>query len=176
MAPISSSLRAMTPGGIGGCSSPPISRGGRLTAGHDGFGAAGGRCGACAGRRSGRHRRRAGIAAAFALGAAGVQLGTPYLLCPEAGTSPLHRKALEGAGADSTVMTSAFTSRPARALVNRFTREIAPFAVDAPAFPDALSAVLPLRMEAERRGSIDFTPLCGRGRRRRSPRRREARN
>jgi nitronate monooxygenase len=56
-------------------------------------------------------------------------------------------------------MTSAFTGRPARALVNRFTREIAPFAVEAPAFPDALSAVLLLRMEAERRGSADFTPL-----------------
>jgi nitronate monooxygenase len=100
-----------------------------------------------------------GIAAAFALGAAGVQLGTAYLLCPEAGTSPLHRKALEGAGADSTIITWAFTGRPARALVNRFTREIVPFAIEAPAFPDALSAVLPLRMEAERRGSTDFTPL-----------------
>ena len=56
-------------------------------------------------------------------------------------------------------MTAAFTGRPARALVNRFTREIAPFTADAPAFPDALSAVLPLRIEAELRGSTDFTPL-----------------
>jgi nitronate monooxygenase len=100
-----------------------------------------------------------GIAAAFALGAAGVQLGTAYLRCPEAGTSPLHREALESAGADSTVMTSAFTGRPARALVNRFTREIAPFAAEAPAFPDALSVLLPLRMAAERHGNTDFTPL-----------------
>ncbi len=50
-----------------------------------------------------------GIAAAFALGAAGTQMGTAYLRCPEAATSPLHRKALRQARADTTVLTNVFT-------------------------------------------------------------------
>jgi nitronate monooxygenase len=99
-----------------------------------------------------------GIAAAFALGAAGVQLGTAYLLCPEAGTSPLHRDALRQAGADSTVVTNVFTGRPARALANRLTRELAPLADTVPAFPLAMPAVAPLRAEAEQRGNRDFSP------------------
>ena len=55
-----------------------------------------------------------GIAAAFALGAAGTQLGTAYLLCPEAATSELHRDALRYAYSDATFVTNVFTGRPAR--------------------------------------------------------------
>jgi NAD(P)H-dependent flavin oxidoreductase YrpB (nitropropane dioxygenase family) len=47
-----------------------------------------------------------GIAAAFALGAAGTQLGTAYLLCPEAATPPLYRDALRHARGDATLMTT----------------------------------------------------------------------
>jgi nitronate monooxygenase len=50
-----------------------------------------------------------GIAAAFALGACGVQIGTAYLLCDEAHVSPLHRAAIEKAEADDTVITNVFT-------------------------------------------------------------------
>src|SRR5262249_28141078 len=49
-----------------------------------------------------------GIAAAFALGAAGVQIGTAYLFCPEAAISPLYRDALRQARADTTVVTDVF--------------------------------------------------------------------
>jgi nitronate monooxygenase len=59
-----------------------------------------------------------GIAAAFALGAAGVQIGTAYLFCPEAAITPLYRDALRQARADTTVLTDVFTGRPARALSN----------------------------------------------------------
>jgi nitronate monooxygenase len=100
-----------------------------------------------------------GIAAAFALGAAGVQIGTGYLLCPEAGTPPLHRAALREARADATSVTNVFTGRPARSLVNRLVREVGPLSEAAPDFPLASAAMQPLRAAAERTGSPDFTPL-----------------
>jgi nitronate monooxygenase len=95
----------------------------------------------------------------MALGAAGVQLGTAYLLCPEATTSALHRAALTGEGARHTALTNLFTGRPARGIVNRLMRELGPLRDAVPAFPLAAAAVAPLRAAAEARGSTDFTPL-----------------
>jgi nitronate monooxygenase len=66
-----------------------------------------------------------GLAAAFALGASGAQLGTAFLGCPEATVSPLHRAQLRNAADDRTELTRAFTGRPARALRNRFITEMA---------------------------------------------------
>jgi nitronate monooxygenase len=100
-----------------------------------------------------------GIAAALALGAAGVQMGTAFLLTPEARTSALHRAALKEAGDDSTTLTNLFTGRPARAIVNRYIREVGPISADAPAFPLAAGAAQPLRAAAEAKGSTDFMPL-----------------
>jgi nitronate monooxygenase len=57
------------------------------------------------------------------------------------------------------VLTNVFTGRPARALVNRFIREVGPIANAAPAFPIPLGVSAPLRILAEQRGSADFTPL-----------------
>ena len=100
-----------------------------------------------------------GMAAAFMLGAAAVQIGTAYLQSPEALTSPGHRAALAGARDDSTVLTNVFTGRPARGIVNRIVREVGPISADAPAFPLATGAVAPLRKHAEAAGSGDFSPL-----------------
>ncbi len=100
-----------------------------------------------------------GIAAAMALGASGVQIGTAYLLCPEATTSPLHRAALKSDRARVTAVTNVFTGRPARGIVNRIIRELGPISAAAPAFPLALPAVLPLRAKAESLGRDDFSPL-----------------
>ena len=100
-----------------------------------------------------------GIAAALALGAAGVQIGTAFMLTPEAKTAPLHRAALKQANDDSTTLTNVFTGRPARGIVNRIVREIGPMSVDAPAFPLAAEATQPMRGAAEAKGSTDFTPL-----------------
>jgi len=99
------------------------------------------------------------VAAAVSLGAAGVQVGTSYLLCPEATTSPVHRGALVSPGARHTAVTNVFTGRPARGIVNRLVAEVGPLNRAAPAFPLATSAVMPLRATAERRGSGDFSPL-----------------
>lgn len=100
-----------------------------------------------------------GVAAALALGAAGVQVGTAYLFTPEATTSPLHRAALRSEAAAVTAVTNVFTGRPARAIVNRLVREAGPMSADAPAFPLAANAVMPLRAKAESAGSDDFTSL-----------------
>jgi nitronate monooxygenase len=100
-----------------------------------------------------------GVAAALALGASGVQVGTAYLLAHEATTSEVHRAALRSAAAAHTALTNVFTGRPARGIVNRLLRELGPLSALAPAFPLAATAVLPLRAAAEREGSGDFSPL-----------------
>jgi nitronate monooxygenase len=100
-----------------------------------------------------------GVAAAMALGAAGVQVGTAYLLSPEATTSAVHRAALQSDAARTTAITNVFTGRPARSIVNRLVREIGPLSDAAPPFPLAASALAPLRAGAESRGSGDFSPL-----------------
>ena len=100
-----------------------------------------------------------GIAAALALGAAGVQLGTAYLLCPEARISALYRQALKDAKDNETAITNVFTGRPARGIVNRLMREVGPMSDVAPEFPLAAAALAPLRAKSEMAGSSDFTPL-----------------
>lgn len=79
-----------------------------------------------------------GIAAAFALGASGVQIGTAFLRCPEASVLPLYRDLLKGATDESTELTRAFSGRPARALRNRLAAELS----DADALPFPLQASL----------------------------------
>jgi nitronate monooxygenase len=100
-----------------------------------------------------------GIAAAFALGAAGVQIGTAYLWCPEAKISAPHRAALKSARDDGTALTTLMTGRPARGIVNRLMREIGPMSDVAPEFPLAAGALAPLRAKAEAQGSGDFSPM-----------------
>lgn len=100
-----------------------------------------------------------GVKAAMQLGAVGVQVGTAYLLCPEATTSVVHRAALRSDAAAITAVTNVFTGRPARGIVNRIMRELGPINNAAPAFPLAATAVLPLRVHAESQGSGDFSPL-----------------
>jgi nitronate monooxygenase len=100
-----------------------------------------------------------GVAAAMALGATAVQVGTAYLLCRETTTSTVHRAALVSDAARHTALTNLFTGRPARAIVNRLMRELGPLNPLAPAFPLAASAIMPLRAKAEQLGSGDFSPL-----------------
>ena len=103
-----------------------------------------------------------GVAAALALGASGVQVGTAYLLCPEATTSAVHRAALKSEAVCHTALTNLFSGRPARGIVNRIMRELGPLCTMAPAFPSAAAAMAPLRARAESRGCADFSPLwCG---------------
>src|SRR3979409_297787 len=100
-----------------------------------------------------------GIAAAFALGAAGVQIGSAYLRCPESKVIAPARVALAQALDDSTVLTNVMTGRPARGVVNRVMREVGPISPDAPAFPHSATALGPLKAAAEKLGNVDFTHL-----------------
>lgn len=100
-----------------------------------------------------------GIAAAFALGASGVQIGTAYLRCPESKVTAPVRAALAQATDESTVITNVMTGRPARGVANRVMREVGPISPDAPAFPHAATALGPLKAAAEKLGRVDFTNL-----------------
>lgn len=105
-----------------------------------------------------------GVRGALALGATGVQVGTAYLLCPEATTSRVHRwsigtLAADRDGAAYTALTNVFTGRPARGIVNRMMRDLGPMSPIAPPFPLAASAIHPLRTAAEALGKADFSPL-----------------
>ena len=84
-----------------------------------------------------------GIAAAFALGASGVQIGTAYLFCPEATIRPVHREALKRAKENETALTNVFTGRPARGIMNRAMREIGPMSEGTSALRKQIQASQP---------------------------------
>jgi nitronate monooxygenase len=100
-----------------------------------------------------------GVSAALALGAAGVQIGTAYLLCVEATTSAVHRAALTSDAAKVTALTNLFSGRPARGIVNRLVQELGAINAIAPAYPLATAALAPLRAAAEAKGIDGFSPL-----------------
>ena len=91
------------------------------------------------------------VAAVLAAGAAAAQLGTAFMLCPEAATAPAHRNAVTGEG--DTALTRAFTGRTARGVVNRWMRE---HGVDAPsAYPDVHHLTARIRAAAREQGDPD---------------------
>jgi nitronate monooxygenase len=100
-----------------------------------------------------------GVAAALALGARAVQMGTAFLLTPEATTPPAWRKAIETAPDDATVLTRAFSGRYARGLENRFTREMRGIERDVPAYPVQNRLMQPLRAAAAKAGEADMIAL-----------------
>src|SRR5690606_25127972 len=100
-----------------------------------------------------------GVAAAQALGAAGAQLGTAYLLCPESRTNALHRAALKSPRARHTALTTLFTGRPARGILNRLMRELGPLPEGIPDFSLAGNAISALRQKTESLELDHCTPL-----------------
>ena len=93
-----------------------------------------------------------GIAAVLAAGAAAAGLGTAFMLCPEAATSPAQREAIAH-GTAPTALTRAFTGRAARGIVNRFMRE---HSADAPsAYPEVHHLTAQLRTAARERDDAD---------------------
>ncbi len=98
-----------------------------------------------------------GIASALASGAAGVQLGTAFLTCPEAGTASAHKAALKSEAARRTVLTKAFSGRHGRAIANRYTDAFAGMAL--PPFPSFLGATSDVRSTAAKQGRADLMQL-----------------
>jgi len=100
-----------------------------------------------------------GIAAALALGASGVQLGTAFLGCPEAQLETLYRRTLLGPRAAHTQITSVLSGRPARAISNRFIREMASEEGRALDFPLQRSLTAVLAQAAMMRGDHEFSAM-----------------
>jgi nitronate monooxygenase len=98
-----------------------------------------------------------GIAAAFALGASAVQLGTAYLHCPESAISTAHRALL--ASGEPTIFTNLLTGGLARGFAGRLVRELGPVRSEAPPYPLAAVALAPIRAAAEAKGEYGFGPL-----------------
>jgi nitronate monooxygenase len=101
----------------------------------------------------------AGIAAALALGAQGVQMGTAFIPCAESGASRIHKESLLAVREDTTMITEKFTGKPARGLANRYMREMQ--ARDAPqlAFPAQGALSGPLRAAAGKAGNPDLLAM-----------------
>jgi nitronate monooxygenase len=101
----------------------------------------------------------AGIAAVTKLGAAAAQLGTAFMLCPEARTNPVHRRAITEARDDDTVVTRLYSGRPARVITNRFVRENQNAQHEVAPFPAQHGLTAPLRKPSIDKGIPDFLPL-----------------
>lgn len=100
-----------------------------------------------------------GIAAARALGAAGVQLGTAFLVCDESGAPEAHKAAVLAARDDATAVTRAFSGRPARGVVNRFMRDVDAGRIPIPPFPLQNALTRPMRGAGAKRGDGDALSL-----------------
>ncbi|MGF7175669.1 NAD(P)H-dependent flavin oxidoreductase [Azospirillum doebereinerae] len=102
-----------------------------------------------------------GIAAALALGAVAVQLGTVFLTCDEAGASEAHKQAILAAGEDQIRLTHAFSGRPARGILNRFMESVEDPDKPGAVLPFPLQNALtrPLRTAAAQQGRAEFLSL-----------------
>jgi len=102
-----------------------------------------------------------GIAAALALGASGVQLGTAFLTCNEAGIPEAYKQAIVGARESDTRITRAFSGRAARGIVNRFMTEVGRTGDADTILPFPLQNTLtrPLRAAAAKAGRAEFLSL-----------------
>lgn len=100
-----------------------------------------------------------GVAAAFMLGASGVQIGSAFLRSPESMVPALHKQALAETPDNATKLTRLFSGRPARSIRNRLVRELAEHEQDAAPFPAQRAVIAPLAKAAADRGSSDFMQL-----------------
>jgi len=100
-----------------------------------------------------------GIAAALILGAAAVQIGTAYLHCPESLILESHRSALRSEAGEHSVFTNLFSGGLARGLWTPPMEALGPERAEAPPYPLATAALMPLAAEAAKRGEAGFRPM-----------------
>ncbi len=100
-----------------------------------------------------------GIAAALALGASAVQMGTAFLTTEEAGVPDCYKQAILGAREDQTRLTRAFSGRPARGIVNRFMEQVDRDPEGILPFPLQNALTRPLRTAAAKAGRAEFLSL-----------------
>jgi nitronate monooxygenase len=99
------------------------------------------------------------IARALALGASAAQLGTAFLACPEAGTPEAYRREILSARTDTTVVTRAFSGRPARGLRNAFIEKVEGLEDFILPFPMQNVLTRPMRTAAARADNSGFLSL-----------------
>jgi nitronate monooxygenase len=99
------------------------------------------------------------IAEALARGASAAQLGTAFLTCPEAGTPEAYRRAVLAARADTTVLTRAFSGRPARGLLNAFIAKLEGKEKIILPFPLQNALTRPMRTAAANLGESGYLSL-----------------
>jgi nitronate monooxygenase len=100
-----------------------------------------------------------GVIAALALGAEGMQIGTAFLATDESAASAVHKRALHSPDARATVLTRVFSGRLARAVPNRFVREMAAQEADVPPYPVQNALTQTMRRSANERGLSDYVHL-----------------
>lgn len=99
------------------------------------------------------------IAAAIRLGASAASLGTAFLVCPESGAPEAHKRAVLDARKNTTVITRAFSGRPARGLPNAFIAKLAGKENMILPFPLQNALTRAMRTAAAKRGESDFLSL-----------------
>jgi nitronate monooxygenase len=100
-----------------------------------------------------------GIAAAQALGAQAVQMGTAFLACPESGITPAQRAAMARAQGTDTRITRAYSGRPARGIVNTMMERLAADEAAIPPYPIQNALTGALRRSAGVQGRADYLSL-----------------
>jgi len=100
-----------------------------------------------------------GLVAALVLGAAGVQMGTRFLLARESGAHPAYRERLLAAREEDTVVTRVFTGRPARGLRNRFVDEYLGAGSEPLAWPLQRAAASDIYRASQDADNGDYSPL-----------------
>lgn len=101
----------------------------------------------------------AGIAAVLALGAQAAWLGTAFVPCPESGAPPVHKDGILSSTDDGTLVTEKFSGKPARAIANRFVREMHERSAPHLAFPAQNVLTGKLRAAAAKAGNPDFVAM-----------------
>ncbi|HET9405135.1 MAG TPA: nitronate monooxygenase [Burkholderiales bacterium] len=101
----------------------------------------------------------AGIAAVLALGAQAAWLGTAFIPCPESGAPRPHKQGVLDSKEDATLVTEKFSGKPARAIANRFVREMRERAAPQLPFPAQNALTVKLRAAAAKAGLPDFVAM-----------------
>jgi nitronate monooxygenase len=99
------------------------------------------------------------IVAALQAGASAASLGTAFLACPESGASEVYKRAILAAKQDTTVMTSAFSGRPARGLKNAFIASLDHRKDQILPYPLQNALTRPMRTAAGQQGVADYLSL-----------------
>jgi nitronate monooxygenase len=100
-----------------------------------------------------------GIAAALALGAEAVQLGTAFLATHESGAPAVHKKLLGTEAARWTRITRAFSGRHARGIENQLMRDLEAHPDEVLHYPAQNALTQPLRKRAAAQGEPEHLAL-----------------